>query len=88
MSDYVPTTERVRETYSHALWPVIEPDLPDYSQFDRWLEQHDAEISTKRDWYLYKVIGSVVMGYGIDKPDEATMEICNKIIELIKGEQK
>ena len=45
MSDYIPTTDEVRERFSlDAKYgdPVFEDSLR--AEFDRWLAQHDAEI--------------------------------------------
>ena len=39
MSDFIPTTEQVRETYS----ALCKTDAAD-AEFDRWLAAHDAEL--------------------------------------------
>ncbi|CAB4242293.1 hypothetical protein UFOVP222_110 [uncultured Caudovirales phage] len=38
---------------------------------------------SEQDNYLFKVVGSIVMGYGIEKPSEETLAIANKIIDFV-----
>lgn len=38
---------------------------------------------SEQDNYLFKVVGSIVMGYGMEKPNEETLAIANKIIDLV-----
>jgi hypothetical protein len=45
MSDYMPTTEEVRDEYSdHGSWVDKESGE---EAFDRWLAAHDAEIANR-----------------------------------------
>ena len=37
----------------------------------------------EQDNYLFKVIGSIIMGYGMEKPGEEVLVIANKIIDLV-----
>lgn len=39
---------------------------------------------SQQDNYLFKVIGSVVMSYGMEKPDPETLVIARKIIDLVE----
>lgn len=44
MSDYTPTTDRVREAYARGVeFRTLEQTR---AEFDRWLAQHDAEVRT------------------------------------------
>lgn len=45
MSDYTPTTDRVREAYARGVeFRTLEQTR---AEFDRWLAQHDAEPSVE-----------------------------------------
>ena len=59
MSEYVPTTEEVRDNYTYgasACGCCAEYRDEDYKKFDLWLAAHDAEVSAKalsdasREW--------------------------------------
>lgn len=41
MSEYIPTTEEVRNRYLSEVFPE------DEAEFDRWLAAHDAEVAAK-----------------------------------------
>ena len=38
---------------------------------------------SEQENYLFKVIGSIIMGYGMEKPSEETLVIAHKIIDLV-----
>lgn len=51
MSDYTPSSERVRRLYAYG--SVVEPSLPvtadeemQREAFDRWLEEHDRAVAS------------------------------------------
>ncbi len=53
MSDYMPTTDEVRDGY-YSPRESYEPDHN--AEFDRWLAQHDAEITAKAGKRIIKLL--------------------------------
>lgn len=44
MSEYTPTTDAVRQAYAQRYVEQVEYTTVGYSEFDRWLAAHDAEV--------------------------------------------
>jgi len=38
---------------------------------------------SEQENYLFKVIGSIIVGYGMEKPSKETLAIAHKIIDLV-----
>lgn len=47
MTDYTPTTEKVRGAFFVSNTGLIPGDLSEYEPFDRWLAQNNREIAAK-----------------------------------------
>jgi hypothetical protein len=75
MSDYIPTTDEVRDGY-YSPRESYEPDHN--AEFDRWLAQHDNEIAAKAEERIIKLIE---VWWETDQELE-------ELIDIIKGENK
>ena len=78
MSDYTPTTEEVRDGYGAAYWYESDRDeVRKREGFDRWLTQHDAEITAQAEKRIIKLLETDCKNGSIEFA-----------IALIKGEQE
>ena len=75
MSDYIPTTDEVRDGY-YSPRESYEPDHN--AEFDRWLAQHDNEIAAKAEERIIKLLE---VWWETDQELE-------ELIDIIKGENK
>ena len=85
MSDYIPTTDEVRDGY-YSPRESYEPDHN--AEFDRWLAQHDSEITAKAEERIIKLLED------LDRHGTTHSEFCAarhayaaKAIARIKGEE-
>jgi hypothetical protein len=86
VSDYIPTTEEVRDEYSGE----FSDSKAAKRAFDLWLAQYEAKIIAKTEERIIKLLKS------LDCEADGKEHDCNPLdqytitdlIELIKGEQK
>lgn len=102
MSDYIPTTDEVRETFMVSITQGIYFKSPAdqlagedeaNAEFDRWLAQHDSEITAKAEERIIKLLEQdMEHAFGNDGKctyEKHYREVCNcDIIALIKGENR
>lgn len=90
MSDYIPTTEQVRDDFiGYGLDNHLMPDAMEFAaEFDRWLAQHDAEITAKAEQRIIKLLED------LDRHGTTHSEFCAarhayaaQAIARIKGEE-
>lgn len=94
MTDYIPTTEQVREEFidsQHSSWCIRCKGNVDIhaAEFDRWLERHDSKIrEMEHDRFLASLkndlkchCDEIPMGAGYDCYKHEAI----KLIEPIKG---
>ncbi len=79
MGDYIPTTDEVRDGY-YSPRESYEPDHN--AEFDRWLAQHDSEITAKAEKRIIKLLESL-----FDTAENAeTRRLLTMAFALIQGE--
>ena len=81
LSEYTPTKLEVRAQYAKDSTGSDEY-IRAISEFDRWLEQHDAEIVAKAEERFIKLLESNATG------EYKQVMLTPKLISEIKGEQK
>lgn len=77
MSDYTPQTRVIKADYIHSN-ALVRAGFGNTTEslgaeFDRWLEQHDAEVAKAECERIIKILEPVLLSYEID---------------IIKGENK
>lgn len=92
MSDNTPKTNSVREEYAKQLGSMgFYPNTHKFEEFDRWLEQHDAEIAQKAIDRFYELLilkGEYQDIYGLAYVGDAVKkELCGEIQIVIKDAQ-
>jgi hypothetical protein len=84
MSEYIPSTEEVRRAYVYET-PVETPagwdEAANEAEFNRWLEQHDAEVAKATEQRIIKRVESD------DGQKIMCLECHGENIALIKGEK-
>jgi hypothetical protein len=89
VSDYIPTTEEMRE-YVNAGWKFK-------GEFDRWLKQNNAEVIKATEQRIIKLLEAAkseeltpeeawLKGWRFDEPTGRWWLLQEALIALIKGE--
>lgn len=86
MSDYIPTTDEVRDGY-YSPRESYEPDHN--AEFDRWLAQHDSEITAKAEERIITLIEKT-HNHGMTHSERCAIrhDFADYLIERIGGEKQ
>ena len=79
MSDYTPTTKEVRDYYVRDP-EMLAPEID--AEFNRWLTQHDAEITAQAEQRIIKLLEETY-SIALEKNE---FDLLDFLIALIKGE--